>query len=175
MFLDGLDERRLFSTDIASRALEDVQFKGTSSTQDVRSNDTPLACLPDRLFDGAHLVVIFMADVNISSTRTNQESSQNHALDHQMRGTEQDLSVFESRRFALVSVADDVSGGGLLALFTDFLPLGERGSARAAHSPQVRDFERPDEFVADGVSLPFRGGLTERIGKLTRRGVGLEA
>ena len=111
--------------------------------------------------------MILVPDVDITLMRSDQECGQNHPLDDEVGGPQQELAVLEGRRLALVGVADDVGSIGTLALVAHFAPLAEGGPAGAAHAAEVGCLELVDEPLTDGLAQRRIAGLLEAAAKRT--------
>ncbi len=106
---------------------------------------------------GVDLVVIFVANVDVSAAGPNEEGRQDHTLDDQVGSAQQELAVLEGRRLALVGVADDVLL--VAAGLEDVSPFLRGRSAGSAHAAQVGLLELGDQARAhrEPVALA-RGG-----------------
>ena len=148
VLLDRLDQGPLLSADIAARADEDLHVERQAGAEAVRAEDAAIASDGKGLVHGVDLVVIFVANVDVSVLRPNEKGGQNHPLDDQVGRAQQKLAVLERRRLALVGVADDKL---LVAPGLEHVSPFLRGrSARAAHAAQVGLFELGDQALANG-------------------------
>ena len=102
--------------------------------QHIWSDHAQRLCLRDFRIDRVSLIEILVSNVNISPPGPDQQCAEDHPLDNEIRGPQQDFAVLEGRRFAFIGVANDVGAIGTLALVTHFAPLAERRPAGSPHA-----------------------------------------
>ena len=124
-----------------------------------------LECLVHRV----DLVVIFVANVDVSEFCPEEKRGDDHAFDDQVGRAQQKLAVLEGRRLAFVGVADDVFlvAPGL----HDVAPFLRGRSACAPHAAEGGLFQLGDQPLAYSQSIGIAAGGLELFGECSRAGI----
>ena len=149
MVLHRLDQRALLAADVAARADEDLDRERLPRAQHVAAAEAHRLGARDRLAADLDLLFVLVPDIDVASLGAAQPAGEEHPLDDQVRRAQQQLTVLERPRLALVAVDDDELP--IPPSLPDIVPLLVRPDARAAHAAEVADLELLDQLVAVGL------------------------
>ncbi len=154
----GVDQRRLFTADIAPCPGVDKQFEVKPGAKDVFPQQACFSGFGNRTTQMLGRFDIFAAQEDVAAVRFQRKRGDQHAFHQQVRQLLHQQTVFIGARLHFIGVTQqvtDVHG----FVFRHQAPLQTRGEARAAAPFQASVFYRRDNLIrrhpGQGFTCPF--------------------
>ena len=108
--LEALQQRRLFAADVGAGAAMHVDLEIITRPGRIHADQPRLICLGHRTLECNRLVIVFAANIDVTSRRAHRETGNQAAFDQLMRIMPNDVAVLTRPGLALIRIDDQVTG-----------------------------------------------------------------